>query len=36
MMRHNYYKNMGWDEKGRPTPETLKELGLDYVIPQLK
>jgi aldehyde:ferredoxin oxidoreductase len=36
MMRHNYYKNMGWDEKtGKPLPETLKELGLDFVIKQL-
>ncbi|MGD0795173.1 MAG: aldehyde ferredoxin oxidoreductase C-terminal domain-containing protein [Dehalococcoidales bacterium] len=36
MMRRNYYKNMGWDEKtGSPLPETLKELGLDFVIPQL-
>jgi aldehyde:ferredoxin oxidoreductase len=35
-MRRNYYKNMGWDEKtGKPLPETLKELGLDSVIPQL-
>jgi aldehyde:ferredoxin oxidoreductase len=36
-MVRNYYKNMGWDEKtGRPLPETLKDLGLDYVIPQLR
>lgn len=36
MMRRNYYKNMGWDEKtGKPLPETLKELGLNFVIPQL-
>jgi aldehyde:ferredoxin oxidoreductase len=35
-MRRNYYKNMGWDENtGRPLPETLKELGLDFVIQQL-
>jgi aldehyde:ferredoxin oxidoreductase len=35
-MRRNYYKHMGWDEKtGQPLPETLKELGLDSVIPQL-
>jgi aldehyde:ferredoxin oxidoreductase len=28
-----YYKEMGWDEKnGKPLPETLKKLGLDYVI----
>ncbi len=36
-MRRNYYKNMGWDENtGAPLPETLKELGLDFVIPQLE
>jgi aldehyde:ferredoxin oxidoreductase len=36
MMRHNYYKNMGWDEQtGVPLPETLKDLGLDWVVPQL-
>jgi aldehyde:ferredoxin oxidoreductase len=35
-MLRNYYKNMGWDENtGRPLPETLKELGLESVIPQL-
>lgn len=36
MMIKNYYKHMGWDEKtGKPLPETLKNLGLDYVIPKL-
>ena len=35
-MLHNYYKLMGWDEKtGKPLPETLANLGLDSVIPQL-
>ena len=35
-MLHNYYNLMGWDEKtGKPRPETLKSLGLDYVIPHL-
>jgi len=24
-----YYALMGWDEQGRPTPETLKRLGLE-------
>jgi aldehyde:ferredoxin oxidoreductase len=24
-----YYALMGWDEEGRPTPETLKRLGLE-------
>jgi aldehyde:ferredoxin oxidoreductase len=32
----NYYKLMGWDEKtSKPLPETLKALGLDFVIPHL-
>lgn len=31
-----YYKLRGWDkETGKPTPEKLKELGLDDVIPVL-
>ena len=35
-MLHNYYKLMGWDQKtGKPLPETLANLGLDSVIPQL-
>jgi aldehyde:ferredoxin oxidoreductase len=32
-MLRNYYNLMGWDEKGRPLPETLRSLGLDFVIP---
>ena len=36
-MLRNYYYNMGWDEKsGKPLPETLSNLGLDFVIPQLE
>ena len=32
-IRDNYYEQMGWDvETGRPLPETLKKLGLDYVL----
>jgi aldehyde:ferredoxin oxidoreductase len=31
-MLQNYYNLMGWDEKGRPLPETLKSLGLDESI----
>jgi aldehyde:ferredoxin oxidoreductase len=32
-IRSNYYRLMGWDEEaGLPLPETLKELGLEYVI----
>lgn len=35
-MRLNYYKVMGWDEKGIPTEETLERLGLSDVGEQLK
>jgi aldehyde:ferredoxin oxidoreductase len=32
----HYYEARRWDKKtGKPTPEKLKELGLDYVIPDL-
>jgi aldehyde:ferredoxin oxidoreductase len=35
-MLHNYYKEMGWDEEtGKPLPETLKNLELEYVIRDL-
>jgi aldehyde:ferredoxin oxidoreductase len=35
-MLRNYYKQMGWDENsGKPLPETLHNLGLDFVIPHL-
>lgn len=35
-MLSNYYTLMGWDIKtGRPLPETLRLLSLDFVIPQL-
>jgi aldehyde:ferredoxin oxidoreductase len=35
-MIKNYYHLMGWDEKtGKPLAETLRALGLDFVIPQL-
>ena len=30
-----YYKMRGWDKNGTPTPEKLKELGLDEVIKDL-
>jgi len=30
-MVNDYYCAQGWDEKGWPTPERLKELGLDNV-----
>ncbi|MCD6363891.1 MAG: aldehyde ferredoxin oxidoreductase family protein [Synergistetes bacterium] len=28
-MLYEYYKYRGWDELGRPTPEKLKELGIE-------
>ncbi|RLF75215.1 aldehyde ferredoxin oxidoreductase family protein [Palaeococcus sp. (in: euryarchaeotes)] len=31
-----YYKLRGWDERGIPKKETLKELGLEEVIPELE
>jgi aldehyde:ferredoxin oxidoreductase len=35
-MIKNYYNLMGWDEKtSKPLPATLKELGLDFVIPRI-
>ncbi len=30
-----YYSGMGWDEKGRPLPETLHALGLDQIAADL-
>ncbi|MBN2062043.1 MAG: hypothetical protein JW882_16660 [Deltaproteobacteria bacterium] len=33
-MLRNYYNLMGWDEEtGKPLPETLAGLGLDFLIP---
>jgi aldehyde:ferredoxin oxidoreductase len=35
-MRQNYYEKMGWDRMtGKPLPETLTELGLKHVIPDI-
>ncbi|SDK08099.1 aldehyde ferredoxin oxidoreductase family protein [Natronincola ferrireducens] len=31
-MLKEYYQLVGWDEKGIPKEETLKELGLDFLI----
>ena len=28
-MVDEYYSLMGWDENGRPTPDTLKRVGLE-------
>jgi len=30
-MRSEFYKSMGWDERGIPTSEELRRLGLDHV-----
>lgn len=36
-LRRNYYEQMGWDaETGKPLPQTLKDLGLESLIPDLK
>jgi aldehyde:ferredoxin oxidoreductase len=35
-MLKNYYGGMGWDEKGRPLPETLKDLGIEWIIKDLE
>jgi len=32
----DYYEAMGWDKAGKPLPETLKRLGLESVINDLK
>ncbi|MEM4297805.1 MAG: aldehyde ferredoxin oxidoreductase family protein [Nitrososphaerota archaeon] len=34
--RAQWYQKRGCNEKGVPTPEHLRELGLDFVIPELK
>lgn len=30
-MLNVYYSGMGWDKSGKPLPETLEKLGLEYV-----
>lgn len=35
-MKRDYFKAMGWDERGIPTRETLERLGLGYVDLYLK
>ncbi|MBM3957848.1 MAG: hypothetical protein FJ313_07340, partial [Gemmatimonadetes bacterium] len=34
-MLQDYYRTMGWDERGRPLPETLDALGLENVTADL-
>jgi len=36
VMLDMYYEMRGWDKNGVPTKETLKKLGLEYVIPVLE
>jgi len=31
-IKQAYYREMGWDENGMPTPKTLKELGLEFTL----
>ena len=35
-MVDTYYESMKWDKAGKPLPETLKRLGLDYVASDLE
>ena len=35
-MLSRYYELCGWDENGVPTPRKLRELGLDFVVEELK
>jgi len=32
IMLDEYYELRGWDEQGIPTPETLKRVGLGYLL----
>lgn len=31
-MRQEFYQAMGWDARGRPTPETLETMGLEPIV----
>jgi aldehyde:ferredoxin oxidoreductase len=35
-MLQDYYEVMGWDEAGKPLPETLRALGLDKIAEELQ
>ena len=35
-MVDDYYEAMGWDKEGRPLPETLKRLGLEFAVKDLE
>jgi aldehyde:ferredoxin oxidoreductase len=32
-MHREYYHAMGWDGSGRPTEETIRQLGMEYLFP---
>jgi aldehyde:ferredoxin oxidoreductase len=32
-MLPDYYRECGWDERGVPTEEKLRSLGLDFAMP---
>jgi aldehyde:ferredoxin oxidoreductase len=34
-LKSEYYTLRGWDESGKPLPETLNTLGLDFIVPHL-
>lgn len=34
-MLHTYYYHMGWDENGKPLPETLRSLGIEDIVAQV-
>jgi len=34
-MLKNYYRLMGWDEKGKPLPETLRNLDIGFAVKDL-
>ncbi len=35
-LRSKYYEQMGWDkDTGKPLPDTLRHLGLEYTMPEL-
>ncbi|ACS89542.1 MULTISPECIES: tungsten-containing formaldehyde ferredoxin oxidoreductase [Thermococcus] len=36
VLLNEYYKLRSWDERGIPKKETLKDLGLEFVIPELE
>jgi aldehyde:ferredoxin oxidoreductase len=35
-MHDAYYKYYGWDDNGIPTEETLKSLGLEYLVDDVR